>query len=200
MPPVANTSSTSRNIKHIGTWGIRVGSYIYFPVLNTGKFNLTVGTWPAPRDSRRNSSDYTKVSCWDVARIKASLLAPTQVITNPTKRKDPLAQSFFVEDETGIFLTAVEVFFETKDDDVPVTLQLRTMIAGVPSNIVIPFSEVTLEPESVNLSSDGSVGTRFTFPSPVYLSGVQEQSVRSNESLNSEYAIVLLPEPWRMVE
>ncbi len=112
--------------------------------------------------------------------------------TRTTKRRDPLAQSFFVEDETGVFLTSVDVFFETKDDDIPVTLQLRTMIAGVPSNVVIPFSEVTLEPENVNVSADGSVSTRFVFSSPVYLSGVQEQSVRTNDTANSEYAIVLL--------
>jgi hypothetical protein len=120
-----------------------------------------------------------------------------QVNTTPNRRRrtakrDPLAQSFFIEDETGVFLTGVDIFFETKDDDIPVTLQLRTMIAGVPSNIVIPFSEVTLEPENINVSSDGSVATRFIFPSPVYLSGVQDQSVRVNESPNSEYSIVLL--------
>ena len=107
-------------------------------------------------------------------------------------QKDPLAQSFFINDETGVFLTAVDVFFETKDDDIPVTLQIRTMNAGVPSNVVIPFSEVTLEPENIAVSSNGSVATRFTFPSPVYLQGVQEQSVRVNDSPNSEYALVLL--------
>ncbi len=117
---------------------------------------------------------------------------PTSRPNPRPRRKDPLAQSFFIEDETGVFLTAVDVFFETKDDDIPVTLQLRTMIAGVPSNVVIPFSEVNLEPENVNVSADGSVATRFVFPSPVYLSGPQEQSVRVNDESTSEYAIVLL--------
>ena len=32
--------------------------------------------------------------------------------------KHPLAQSFYVRDNTGIFLTDVEVFFETKDEEV----------------------------------------------------------------------------------
>ena len=186
-----NIRTTSRNQTHIGTTGIVVGEYIYFPVMNTGKFNLTKGTWPAPQGSRRSDSG---VSSWDIARVKASLASQPPNIgrIRNLRRKDPLAQSFFIEDETGVFLTSVEVFFETKDDEIPVTLQLRTMIAGVPSNVIIPFSEVTLEPESINLSNDGSVGTRFTFPSPVYLSGVQEQSVRVNEEANSEYAIVLL--------
>jgi hypothetical protein len=110
-------------------------------------------------------------------------------------KKDPLAQSFFVDDESGIFVTSVDIFFETKDDAIPVTLQLRPMIAGVPSNVIIPFSEVTLDPSSVNISVDGSVPTRFTFPSPVYLSGPQKDVVRigdSEKDQSSEYAIVLL--------
>ena len=77
----------------------------------------------------------------------------------------------------------------------PVTLQIRSMIAGVPSNVVIPFSEVTLDPDEINLSTDGSVPTKFTFPSPVYLSGPQQQNIsqRPNDQNNQgEYALVLL--------
>jgi len=108
---------------------------------------------------------------------------------------DPLAQSFYVRDNTGVFLTDVEVFFETKDTDLPVTLQIRPMIAGVPSNEVVPFSEVTLTPDQVNLSVDGSVPTRFTFPSPVYLPGPQNLEVRSApiaSQQTSVFSIVLL--------
>ncbi len=108
---------------------------------------------------------------------------------------DPLAQSFYVRDNTGVFLTTVEVFFETKDDTIPVTLQIRPMIAGVPSNMVVPFSEVTLSPDEVNLSVDGSVPTRFVFPSPVYLPGPQQLEVRNTpigSQQTSEFSIVLL--------
>jgi Domain of unknown function (DUF4815) len=112
-----------------------------------------------------------------------------------TETGDPLAQSFYIRDNTGVFLTSVEVYFETKDDTLPVTLQLRPMIAGAPSNVVIPFSEVTLSPDEVNLSSDGSIPTRFTFPSPVYLPGPQQLEVRNapvGSQQTSEFAIVLL--------
>ena len=111
------------------------------------------------------------------------------------ERRDPLAQSFYVLENTGVFLTSVEVFFETKDDTVPVTLQIRPMIAGVPSNVVIPFSEVTLDSEQVNLSIDGTVSTKFTFPSPVYLPGPQQLETRQapiGSQQSSEFAIVLL--------
>jgi len=110
---------------------------------------------------------------------------------------DPLAQSFYVREETGIFLTSVDVFFETRDDSIPVTLQIRPMIAGVPSNIVIPFSEVTLTPDQINLSTNGTFATNVVFPSPVYLSGPKIQEIRQaplGSQLTAEYAIVLLSE------
>jgi len=109
---------------------------------------------------------------------------------------DPLAQSFYVFEDTGVFLTSVEVFFETKDsNNLPVTLQIRPLLAGVPSNVVVPFSEVTLTPDKVNLSIDGSVSTKFTFSSPVYLQGPTQQTVRQSPIASitqAEYAIVLL--------
>jgi hypothetical protein len=108
---------------------------------------------------------------------------------------DPLAQSFYIRDNTGVFLTSVEVYFETKDESLPVTLQIRPMIAGVPSNMIVPFSEVTLSPDEVNLSTDGSIPTRFTFPSPVYLPGPQQLEVRNapvGSQQTSEFSIVLL--------
>lgn len=112
---------------------------------------------------------------------------------------DPLAQSFYVRDNSGVFLTSIDVFFETKDETLPVTLQLRPMIGGVPSNIVIPFGEVTLSPDEINLSTDASTPTKFTFPSPVYLPGPQQQEIRNaptGSQQTSEFAIVLLsPSP-----
>lgn len=108
---------------------------------------------------------------------------------------DPLAQSFYVRDASGVFLTSCDIYFETKDNQVPVTFQIRPMIAGVPSTLVVPFSEVTLEPSQVNLSTDGSVPTRIRFPSPVYLNGPKEIQTRQasiGSQQSSEYAIVLL--------
>jgi len=108
---------------------------------------------------------------------------------------DPLAQSFYVREETGIFVTSCDIFFETKDEFMPVTFQIRPMIAGVPSTMVVPFSEVTLEPDQVNLSTDGTVATRIRFPSPVYLNGPKEIPTRQapiGTQQGSEYAMVLL--------
>lgn len=119
---------------------------------------------------------------------------PQQPTRPNWEARDPLAQSFYVQDDTGIFVTSIDIYFETKDDSIPVTLQIRPMIAGVPSQMVIPLSEVTLTPDQVSLSADGSVPTRFTLPSPVYLPGPRVQQVRQapiGSLQTSEFAIVL---------
>ena len=95
---------------------------------------------------------------------------------------DPLAQSFLVEDDGGIFLTKCDVFFRSIDDmDIPVTLQIRTMNTGIPTQIIVPNSEVVLDPGDVNISSDGSIATTFQFKSPIYLEGN-----------NTDYCVCLL--------
>jgi hypothetical protein len=95
-------------------------------------------------------------------------------------RRDPLAQSFYIEQNGGLFLTSVDIFFSTKDDNAPVTLQIREMVNGLPGPKILPYSETVLNPSEVSTSNDASVATRFTFSDPVYL---------KNET---EYCIVLL--------
>ena len=94
--------------------------------------------------------------------------------------KDPLAQSFTV-DETGAFLTSVDVYFAEKDPNERLFVELRTMELGTPTDQrVADFARVALEPSQINTSSDASVPTRITFPSPVYLQP------------RTEYALVFL--------
>ena len=58
---------------------------------------------------------------------------------------DPIAQSFMVFGDTGVFLTSVDVYFSDKDpNDIPLIFQLRTMENGIPTQKIIPFSEVTI--------------------------------------------------------
>ena len=94
------------------------------------------------------------------------------------RRNDPLAQSFYVDDSTGIYVTSVEVFFETVDqNNIPVQLDLRTVELGTPSQKVLPFSQLNLSPDQITTSTNGSVPTKFTFKSPVYLSPATEYAI-----------------------
>jgi hypothetical protein len=106
-------------------------------------------------------------------------------------RRDPVAQSFIIqtfsdgsfEPSAGCYLTSVDVFFETKDPAIPVTLQIRPLVNGYPSSTtVLAFGEVTLQPNQVQTSSNASVPTTFKFSSPVYVEN------------GAEYCVVLLAE------
>ena len=101
--------------------------------------------------------------------------------TTQTRWVDPLAQSFEVPDINGVFITKCDVYFQAKDtNQLPVTLQVRTLKIGLPTQEILPFGECILDPDEVVISEDGSSATTFTFPAPVYCEG------------GGEFALVLL--------
>ena len=105
---------------------------------------------------------------------------------------DPLAQSFFVsqaENPNGIFLTKVDVFFNSKEADggPPVQLQVRELINGTPAGSALPGAVKFLNASQVNIPSNltdistvRATPTTFEFEEPVYLTPQRS------------YAIVLL--------
>ena len=82
---------------------------------------------------------------------------------------DPIAQTFLIDDTGGVFVTSIETYFQSKDANIPVTMQIREVVNGYPSRTIVPFGEVVLNPSSVSVSADSSIATKFTFSSPVYL-------------------------------
>ena len=89
-----------------------------------------------------------------------------------------------------MFLTRCDVYFRTKDDmDIPVVFQIRSMKDGLPSQHVLPFSEVVLDPNDVNISSDGSVATSFVFKAPVYLEGGNQEYAIALASNSTKYQV-----------
>jgi hypothetical protein len=131
-----------------------------------------------------------------IRRTSGTVIVDSRIVEKTKDRVvvgwyDPIAQSFLVLEDTGIFLTSCDVFFETVDDtDVPVTIQLRTMKNGYPTQHILPFSEVTLEPNQIQVSSDGSVATKIMFKAPVYLEGGTEYCV-ALASVSTKYRVFL---------
>lgn len=106
-----------------------------------------------------------------------------------------ISQVFSVQDNTGVYLTSVDLFFARKDETLPVTVQIREVLQGVPSNVAIPLSEVTLKPSEINTSLNANAPTRFTFESPVYLAGPSQQNIRGNSESNrvtKQYCLVVM--------
>lgn len=86
---------------------------------------------------------------------------------------DPVAQTFLIDPlvyPNGLFVKKVDVYFKSKSDSLPITLQLRPTVNGYPSSsTIIPLSEVYKSPTDINITDDASTATIFEFSSPVYL-------------------------------
>lgn len=108
-------------------------------------------------------------------------------------RADPLAQTFFVDEQSGVFVTKVRAYFASKPDvaggdiPVPVQLQIRPVVNGYPSSdTIVPGAVKFLSPAEVNVvSTQTNAGvlaspTDFEFDEPIFLNPF------------TEYAIVLL--------
>jgi len=110
--------------------------------------------------------------------------------------KYSIAQSFFVKENQGIYLTAVDLLFVSNLEPtttLPVMMELRPMVNGFPSsNVMIPGSEVTVAAADVKFSTDASVFTRFEFDEPIFLQGARDFAfiVHTNTSKYELFAAV----------
>jgi hypothetical protein len=89
---------------------------------------------------------------------------------------DPLAQTFTVssnEYEDGVFLHSIDLFFQRRDENVPITLEIRPTINGYPHlSKVLPLSSVSLIPDASEIRENYPVDetyTNFKFTTPLYL-------------------------------
>lgn len=101
----------------------------------------------------------------------------------------PLAQTFYVDQrqyENGLFLTSVDLFFETKASSggYPVRVEIMGVENGIPNEIPFPGSAVFKSPNNVNIPADptslsdiSSSNTNFEFDEPIYLSPGHEYAV-----------------------
>ena len=113
----------------------------------------------------------------------------TRNVTRRVRGRDPIAQTFFIKKGMGqgsnsVFLSEVDVFFKRVSTTNGITLQVREVINGYPTNQIVPFSKVHKLPADLTTaaSDDSSVATTFAFDAPVKL------------DVEKEYAIVLQPD------
>ena len=126
----------------------------------------------------------------DTINAVLNQVVTTEELSRNWQGGDPLAQSFTIDNPEGVFLTRCDVFFRTKDDtDVPVIFSIRTMENGVPTQNIVPLSQVSLDPDEVVLSTDATQSTTFQFDAPVYLEAGREYAMvmLSNSAKYSVY-------------
>lgn len=110
----------------------------------------------------------------------------TTTIEEPPPNYDPLAQSFFTYGvQGGCYLTSIDLFFLSKDDTLPVWVEVREMVNGYPGpRLVDNAAKVVVNSADVELSDDGTVATNFKFSKLIYLNQDRDYCfvVRSNSN------------------
>lgn len=106
-----------------------------------------------------------------------------------TLNKHSVAQSFFIDETNGVYVTKIQLFFSAKDANLPVHLELRPMVNGVPSSFeIIPGSQVTVNSSDVATSADASSATTFQFVEPIFLNGQTDYAISINAA-TSDYKV-----------
>ena len=77
-------------------------------------------------------------------------------------------------------VTGVMYYFFEKDDNIPVTMELRTTELGNQQKLILPYSTVVKDLVDVVTSTDGTVPTKFEFESPIYLNPRRNMLLFSN--------------------
>lgn len=166
----------------------KVGTKVF--ALTTNSNNLNVNT---TSDSFAESIFIANGTVQDVERNYLNI-RNNKVISDVSNNinidsefKVSLAQSFYIGEPTGLFITKCSIYFrEVDNSNIPVTLQIRTIKNGKPTREIVPFSEVILYPSDISKALLSP--TDFVFKSPVYLEGNQEYCLVLNSS-SDKYSI-----------
>ena len=190
MTPASNTygrdtAGAQSSAKGSALWSDTLGTLsATFSIPNTDTLNFATGTKTLKvTDSPTNNPDSVSQGTaqysanGEITTMQEEIISTRngRVVTEQlVEYTDPLAQSFLVSTTGGIFVTSAELYFSVKDTSLPVTVQLRHMENGSPTQKILPFGEKTLAPASVNTTADASTSTKFTFPSPIFLESGNE--------------------------
>jgi hypothetical protein len=153
--------------------GTLVGS-IFVP--ETSELRFSTGSTPVILTQSSTTGAFGEI----VSSSNATFTSSGQIINiSPPAQVDPIAQSFVVEDPGGIVPSSIEIYFSSKDQNLPVTVQIRELINGTPggTNTLVGTLEKTLLPSEVNISNNGLIATRFTFDNLTRLEGSKEYAI-----------------------
>jgi hypothetical protein len=200
-PDVSSALTTNSEGYVSGSFFIPSTNNIKF---STGEKQFKLLDISVPNDDGATSIAATSFKSAGVLQTRQATYLTTRITTVSASRasrrnRDPLAQTFLVEDAEGIFVTKIGIRFASKDSQIPVMLQIRPAVNGVPSaDDIVPGGVKVLSPSAINIPAgivisgsepgiatvnggdSGTVETFFEFEEPVYLQG------------NTEYSVVLL--------
>lgn len=107
--------------------------------------------------------------------------------------QDPLAQTFISPGLTGVYITKIGLFFYSKSDTYPVSIDIRPSevftATGKIKNLFLPGSEVTLNAGGVTADTTGQTETVFEFDEPVYLAPGEEYALAVRSAAGQDYKL-----------
>ena len=141
-----------------------------------------------------NNIDRTYIRQWNPVTTQTTQISTSEpVFTGSTrtitatevfKEEDPIAESFYISEENGIMLEAIDIFFASKDPSIGVELFIVECENGYPGQTIVPFSRVFVENKDVKITTEETIEkqsikslpapTTFRFPVPIYLHPKQE--------------------------
>lgn len=74
----------------------------------------------------------------------------TTVDRSFVKYYDPIAETFLISDKGGVFVKEIDIFFRSKDNNIPVTLQLVETDNGYPTQKIVPFGKTVVQSADIN--------------------------------------------------
>ena len=203
IPPTSNNEfRTDFEGKIAGTFVVPAGQF------RTGErvFRIIDDFSNDPADATTRA-DY-KFNSNGIKQIKNDVVinrveSTTQIVqTTRTERiqrdtgSDPIAQTFFVDGAVypnGVFLSALGIFVRSKDEILPLKIEIRPTVNGFPNSYdVVPGSVVSIDAERITTSQDASIETKFNFDNPVYLPPGEWALVVKSDSLEYEVFVAEL--------
>lgn len=172
--PITTLSATT-----VGTDGKLVG---YFTVPANVPVGSKVVTFVDAEATSNASCNYyaTGKTVWrDIYRT--NIRSWTPITTKSSQRidyGDPVAQSFYVDNPGGMFLSSIDLFFASKDNSLPIECVIVEMDGGFPSTRVVANGRKVLDASQVVVGLN--TPTKFAFSTPVYLED------------KTEYAFILI--------
>ena len=177
------TSSSNNSVSGLGEVSITSAEAVYTTsgVVDTLEQSTTVVRIPPPppipiiinntfvtqeiTEITNITNEITNVTNNNITNVTNNITNVTEVVND-----DPLAQTFII-DETGAFLTSMDLYFKKKDSQEKLDIQVRTTELGTPTNLLVQdYAEITLEPSEIKVSDDASIPTRVNFPCLLYTS------------------------------
>lgn len=221
---IANSSVTSgRAGTGAGVFHLQEGSFAtgsrLFRLTDEPTNNVSAATTAAEKNYDASGIAYqqqeTSVTSRSVELRRAGPVSQTNTTFDTTVQGfnvqyvDPLAETFLVDNKQyplGVMITSLDVCFAGKpDDDIPVILEIRSVVNGYPSsNEIVPcvspdgLATVSLRPDAVKTSTSPSFDnpatvTTFQLPAPVHLLPGKEYAVvlRSDSNAYTVYTAEL---------